>query len=146
MRLPWWLVLALIAMTISGVWRVVMKLCVQKTGWGPSNVAVLCAEIAFLIPLFLVTGRAKGTWVWPWWGYAALAGAFGAANGLITTYALKTGPAGIIGVVQSASPILTLALGVAFLKEEMNWRQAVGASLALAGLLLLVWATPRTNP
>jgi drug/metabolite transporter (DMT)-like permease len=73
------------------------------------------------------------------WFHCAVAGALLNGGGLMAPHiALVTTPAAPIALVQSLTPLLTAAFGVALLKERLRWAQWLGLLLGLAGVGLVV--------
>lgn len=135
-----WLVAALAAMVIGGAWRVLMKLCVAKTGWATTNLMLMAAEVmsTLVIVLYFVGKGAQDVKVsWPWWGIAGLAGVMGAANGLLVTWALEHGPVGKVSMIHGSAPVVALLLGALFLRERVSMETAAGMALVVMGLVLI---------
>ncbi len=55
--------------------------------------------------------------------------------------ALREGPVGVISVMSSLAPAVTIALGHVIARERLTRAQAVGAALTLLGTLVVVGAT-----
>lgn len=73
------------------------------------------------------------------WFHCAVAGALLNGVGLMAPHvALVTTPAAQIALVQSLTPLLTAAFGVALLQERLRWAQWLGLVLGLAGVGLVV--------
>lgn len=53
--------------------------------------------------------------------------------------AMKDGNVSVVATIDKASIVVTLLLSFWILKEPFTWRVAAGASLILAGLVVLVW-------
>ena len=53
--------------------------------------------------------------------------------------AMKDGNVSVVATIDKASIVVTLLLSFWILKEPFTWRLAAGASLILAGLVVLVW-------
>ncbi len=53
--------------------------------------------------------------------------------------AMKEGNVSLVATIDKASIVVTLLLSFWILKEPFTWRLAAGASLILAGLVVLVW-------
>ena len=53
--------------------------------------------------------------------------------------AMKEGNVSVVATIDKASIVLTLLLSFWILKEPFTWRLAAGATLILAGLVVLIW-------
>ena len=53
--------------------------------------------------------------------------------------AMKEGSVSVVASIDKASIVVTLLLSFLILREPFTWRVAIGASLILAGLVVLVW-------
>lgn len=53
--------------------------------------------------------------------------------------AMKEGNVSVVATIDKASIVVTILLSFWILKEPFTWRLAAGASLILAGLVVLVW-------
>lgn len=53
--------------------------------------------------------------------------------------AMKEGNVSVVATIDKASIVVTLVLSFLVLREPFTWRVALGATLILAGLLVLVW-------
>lgn len=53
--------------------------------------------------------------------------------------AMKEGSVSVVATIDKASIVVTLVLSFLVLREPFTWRVALGATLILAGLLVLVW-------
>lgn len=72
-------------------------------------------------------------------GYLCLSGATTFLSWLFYYRAMKIGDVSTVAVIDRASIVVTLVLSFWLLREPFTWRVALGASLVLAGLLVLVW-------
>ena len=52
---------------------------------------------------------------------------------------MKEGSVSVVASIDKASIVVTLLLSFLILREPFTWRVAIGASLILAGLVVLVW-------
>lgn len=52
---------------------------------------------------------------------------------------MKEGNVSLVATIDKASIVVTLLLSFWILKEPFTWRLAAGASLIVAGLMVLVW-------
>ncbi|HMW97701.1 MAG TPA: EamA family transporter [Flavobacteriales bacterium] len=53
--------------------------------------------------------------------------------------AMKEGNVSVVATIDKASIVITLLLSFWILKEPFTWRLAAGATLILAGLVVLIW-------
>lgn len=72
-------------------------------------------------------------------GYLCLSGATTFLSWLFYYRAMKIGDVSTVAVIDRASIVVTLVLSFWLLREPFTWRLALGASLVMAGLLVLVW-------
>ncbi len=102
----------------SGQWPFVAS-AVSSSG----SVALAC----------VVTAR-LGASVWGRPPRAAIAsGACGAVAGACITTALQRGPVGVVTVLGSLFPLVTVGLAARFAAERVRWWHALGLGLAVAG-------------
>jgi len=53
--------------------------------------------------------------------------------------AMKEGSVALVSTIDKASIVVTIVLSIWILKEPLTWRLAIGGSLILAGLVVLIW-------
>jgi len=53
--------------------------------------------------------------------------------------AMKDGSVAVVSTIDKASIVVTLVLSFLVLREPFTWRVAIGGTLILAGLVVLVW-------
>lgn len=71
------------------------------------------------------------------WRSALLIGGGGAGTYLIILYAYTLGPVSYIVAMREFAVVIGVGLGVAFLKERLTLRKALGIGAIVAGLILL---------
>jgi bacterial/archaeal transporter family protein len=71
--------------------------------------------------------------------YLGLSGVTTFGSWLFYYRAMKEGDVSLVATIDKASIVVTLILSFWLLKEPFTWRVATGASLIMAGLLVLVW-------
>lgn len=69
--------------------------------------------------------------------YSLLGGFTMCLGSIAFFYALQKGAAGEVTVLTSLYPALTLILSIAFMKEELSFKKAVGVGLALLSVFIL---------
>ena len=131
-----WLLNALLALLLWGVWGFFSKL--STTTLKPTNayiyqiigIFVSGLVIAFLVK-FEPSGKPSGIF-------------FGVASGLCVTFAtyfffqaLGRGRSGVVVTVTALYPVITLLLSALLLWEGLNLKQVLGIGLALAAIYLL---------
>jgi drug/metabolite transporter (DMT)-like permease len=135
-----WIILC----TLSMVWGASFFL--MKKGlvaFQPEQVGALriCFSFLVLAPVLLFRFRKLQRESLPWIFLAALFG-----NGLppfLFTYGLLQLDSGFEGILNSLTPLFTLAVGVLFFKTKVRWQQAIGIATGLAGAaVLIVMHTP----
>ncbi|MEG1622379.1 MAG: DMT family transporter [Alistipes sp.] len=134
-----WLLFALVTTLTWGVWGEFSEL-IQKEGFPASMVYIVWA--LSMIPCAIVA-----LWLAGWkldHSYKSIflgvsAGLLGAGGQLILFEALRFGPAYIVFPFVSMSPIITIALSLALLRERANRIQTFGIVIALAAIFFLSW-------
>ncbi|MBP8878058.1 MAG: EamA family transporter [Flavobacteriales bacterium] len=53
--------------------------------------------------------------------------------------AMKDGSVALVSTIDKASIVVTILLSIWILKEPLTWRLAIGGSLILSGLVVLIW-------
>lgn len=71
--------------------------------------------------------------------YLCLSGATTFFSWLFYFRAMKEGSVAVVATIDKASIVVTLVLSFLVLREPFTWRVALGATLILAELLVLVW-------
>jgi len=131
-----WYWLSLATMVCWGAWGIFGKLASAQINSKFLNLISISASFLLLWTLFLVTGfkvekNAGGI------GYAALAGVAGAIGSVFFYLALKQGKTSVVVPLTALYPLITVALSVLFLKEELTGVKIVGIVLALVASILL---------
>lgn len=134
-----WLVFALVTTLTWGVWGEFSEL-IQQEGFPASMVYIVWA-------FSMVPCAVAALWIGGWkldrsWKSLLLGlsvGLLGAGGQLVLFEALRFGPAYIVFPFVSMSPIVTIALSLAFLRERANRVQTFGIVVALAAIFFLSW-------
>lgn len=71
--------------------------------------------------------------------FLCLSGATTFLSWLFYYRAVKEGQVSVVAVIDKGSVVVALLLSFWLLKEPFTWRIALGATLMMAGLLVLVW-------
>lgn len=71
--------------------------------------------------------------------YLCLSGATTFFSWLFYYRAMKEGSVAVVSTIDKASILVTLVLSFLVLREPLTWRLALGGSLILCGLVVLVW-------
>lgn len=71
------------------------------------------------------------------WTFLIIAGVITCLSSLFSFYALKIGDASRVAPIERASLVISILLAVVFLKEKINWQVIVGASLMVAGAVII---------
>ncbi|MQY51200.1 EamA family transporter [Rhodocyclus tenuis] len=119
--------------------------------FGKLGVEGLNANLATLVRTFVVMAMTaaivsmRGEWVWPR-DTTPRALAFLVASGVATGLswllyyrALQMAPASLVAPIDKLSVVFAIVLALVFLGEALTWRLAIGATLIVAGVLVLVW-------
>jgi bacterial/archaeal transporter family protein len=135
--MPAWMVYTLLTVLLWGVWGFEAKLLVDRAS--PYAGQVLFT-FGLVVPLAVVlfskrrfAGERRGRGIF----YAFLTGLLGGGGNVAFYLALKGGSASTVVPLTSLSPLVTVLVGVVFLKERMSRRQYSGLALALVAIYLL---------
>ncbi len=133
-----WLVFILITVVTWGVWGAFSDLQMDSAGIPETVVYILwaltmvpCAIVALVIN--------KGKFLHDWKSalLGCTVGLLGAGGQLVLFKALSIGPAYMIFLFISMSPVIVITLAAVFLKEKATKWQVAGIIVALAAILLL---------
>ena len=132
-----WLGYALVTVALWGVWGALSGLSAQR---GFPETLVYCVWALTMVPpaLFILwrngwkLERSRRAVV-----YGLLIGLLGAGGQMVLFHALTVGPAYFIFPIISLSPVVTIALSFALLRERTGWMGALGIALALLALPML---------
>jgi transporter family protein len=131
-----WYWLSLATMVCWGAWGIFGKLASAQINSKLLVLVSITTSFLLLWALFLVTGfevekNARGL------GYAVLAGVAGSIGSIFFYLALREGKTSVVVPLTALYPLVTVALGVLFLREDISTVKIVGIILALAATLLL---------
>ena len=132
-----WLFYTLLTALLWGVWGFEAKLLMDRASPYAGQVlftfglVVPLAVVLFSKRRFSGEHRARGTF------YAVLTGLLGGGGNIAFYVALNSGSASTVVPMTSLSPLVTVLVGVVFLKERMRARQYAGLALALVAIYLL---------
>lgn len=132
-----WLVFALSAMVLYGLWGFFPKLA---TLYLPARDALVYQTLGGLPVLLVILAWLRFRPVFHPHGalYALLTGLVGAVGTLLFFAALKRAPSATsVVMVTALYPLVVMVLALLFLREPISLRQGVGAVLALVALVLL---------
>lgn len=132
-------ILIALATLLWGVWAIFEKNMAVSGNLYWVNAYYVFAE-ASLLPFYLWAAvRFGGVFSFSVttlsWAYAAVFASSGAT--LITLYLLTKFSVGWVAAFTAAYPVVTLLIGVLFLKEQLSWTSIVGVCLVAAGLVFL---------
>jgi bacterial/archaeal transporter family protein len=132
-----WLFYTLLTALLWGVWGFEAKLLMDRAS--PYAGQVLFT-FGLVVPLAVVlfskrrfSGEHRGRGMF----YAVLTGLLGGGGNIAFYVALNSGSASTVVPMTSLSPLVTVLVGVVFLKERMRARQYAGLALALVAIYLL---------
>jgi uncharacterized membrane protein len=135
-----WLVYALVTVVFWGVWGVFAGL---PASHGFPDTLIYCVWALTMIPPALFALRREG-WRVPLNGravlYGCLIGFLGAGGQMLLFNAVKSGPAYLIFPLISLSPLVTVLMSFALLRERTTRLGALGILLALISLPLFDYA------
>lgn len=132
-----WLLPALIAFVLWGLWAYIPKITTQHID--PRSALVFQAVGAFAFGLVvLATLGFRPMLHERALPLALLTGVLGIAGGLAYLYAVARGPVTLISVLTALYPVLTVLLANLFLGEAVSPRQWLGILLGLAAIILVI--------
>ncbi len=76
------------------------------------------------------------------WIFLLSAGVFTTLSTLFSYKALSMGPASYVVTVERTSLVIAIVLSIIFLKEKITWQLIVGASVMVAGAVLIALSDP----
>ncbi len=129
-----WLTFALAVVVLWGVWGAFTGISAQK-GF-PETLTYCVWAVTMILPALYVLAKAG-------WKldrdprfilYGLIIGLLGAGGQMVLFYAVNTGPAYLIFPVISLSPLVTILMSAAFLKERTTRLGLLGVVLALIAL------------
>ncbi len=136
-----WLVYALITLGFWGVWGAFTGL---PANHGFPETLIYCVWALTMIPPALFALRRVG-WRLQYDGrsllYGSLIGLLGAGGQMLLFHAVRSGPAYLIFPVISLSPVITIVMSLALLRERTGRLGALGILLALCSLPLFDYAS-----
>ena len=140
----------LIAMVLTGVWLVFMRLASA----GSSGILVQCIHVAgsvlgvvclFLPVLVLAKSRGDAVALGDRWYLAAAAGVIICIANVLMLRAFNAGvPVAVVGVMLNLGCLIPVLYGFFFLGERPAPHQWVGLALAIAAIVLLSWPASRS--
>lgn len=135
--MPLWLRYTLLTALLWGLWGFDSKLLVDRTSPYAGQIlftAGLAVPVSFVL---LCKRRFVGERPRAGLAFAVLTGLLGGLGNLAFFAALERGSASVVVPLTSLSPLVTVLVGVAALKESMRPRQWFGVVLALLAIYLL---------
>src|SRR5438552_16883261 len=127
-----WLPLALFALVVWSIQRVVTKVALIR--WSTARFYRLNAVLSLgVYAVFAIAVPPDPRGVLGAVGLSLLM----AMTFWVTTEATRRGPVGVVAPLTAMSPALTVILAVAILSERISFEQGFGISAALAGSVLL---------
>jgi drug/metabolite transporter (DMT)-like permease len=135
-----WLINALITVVLWGVWGAFSD---QSAKHGFPDTLVYCVWALTMIPpafIALRMGGGKLDWSGRAIGYGMAIGVLGAGGQMVLFYALTRGPAYLIFPIISMSPLVTIVMSFALLRERTGKLGILGIVLALIALPIFSYA------
>ncbi len=136
MRTPAWLIPAVFALILWGVWGLFQKLATNVMP--PRNVFFVSALGAIVVVLAMLSMSAfplrmnfEGAL------FGVLAGICSSLGGLLFLQALDKGEASVVVTFTALYPVVTFILSIVLLHESITLKQGVGIVLALFSMVLL---------
>ena len=121
-----------------GLFFILIDFAPPASGWGAlwTAVGVRCSGFAVQAALALL-GRGKLSWPGHSMPAIALAGTLDLTALILISFGATTDAYGIVTALVSLYPVIVALLGFVFLGERLTRAQAIGATLAMAGVLLV---------
>lgn len=127
---------AVYAALLLGIAFYLLAAASQGNDWVVPNTQMRFWNVATLLTIILLKGKnIKQTLTLP--KITLGIGLFDALVMAVFNFGLAVGQAGVVSTVSSLNPLVTAAIGVAFLKEKLNPRQAIGIMITVLGIILL---------
>jgi drug/metabolite transporter (DMT)-like permease len=131
-------VLAVAAALAFGLFFILIDLAPQASGWGTLWTASATRLSAFGVQAALVmTGPRRIAWPGRQGLLVAAAGIVDQGSLVLVSIGAMTDSYGIVTALVGLYPVVLVLLGVGFLGERLNRIQSSGATLAIAGVLLV---------
>ncbi|MEV0307875.1 DMT family transporter [Nonomuraea fuscirosea] len=130
-----WILYATLLVLFWGVWGAFSSLPTSLYGYPDEMVYVIWA-FTMLIPAFFALRGNRFDRRPVAALYGLIAGLTGAGGQLLLFQALSNGPAYLIFPIVSLSPVITVLMAIALLRERIQWLAVVGAVAALAAIVL----------
>ncbi|WP_399880596.1 DMT family transporter [Streptomyces sp. BBFR51] len=131
-----WIVYAGLLVLFWGVWGATSSQPVERYGY-PDEMIYIIWAFTMLVPAGFALRRERFDRRPVAAGYGLLAGLTGAGGQLLLFQALADGPAYLIFPVVSLSPVITVLMAVALLRERIARLAVAGVIAALAAIVLL---------
>jgi transporter family protein len=135
--MPAWLAYTLLTVLLWGLWGFESKLLVDRaspyTGQILFTAGLLLPALVIAAAPRKLTGACKSRGLF----YAVLTGLLGGIGNIAFFVALGKGAASVVVPLTSLSPLVTVLVGIVFLKEKLRWHQMAGLALALVSIYLL---------
>lgn len=134
-----WILYALISMVFAGFTSVIAKIGLTGIS-GELGLAVRTVFVFVLVSAFSLVVTPRTQWLdlsrdnLLWLG---LSGITTTLSWVFYYKALKQGEVSTIALIDKGSIIVAILLSMFILKEQMSWKTAFGATLMLAGLLVI---------
>jgi len=136
-----WLTYAIVTTISWGVWGALIE--IPEKGGFPATLGYVVWALTMLIPAYIVLKKInfkiekdkKSIFL------GLVIGITGAGGQIILFQALVSGPAYLVFPIISLSPVITIMLSLAFLKEKANARGWIGITLALIAIFLFSYSS-----
>jgi drug/metabolite transporter (DMT)-like permease len=132
------IVLSIIAAVGFGCFFILIDFAPPATGWSALWTAGAVRTSGFMVQVALALFGRKGvSWPGHYMPAVALAGALDLTALTLISFGATTDAYGIVTALVSLYPVIVALLGVVFLGERLTRPQTIGATLAMAGVLLV---------
>ncbi len=137
--MKWWVVPAIGALLLWGVWGASLKIVSQKAPWHQVYLATNTGILIMMIIIALRYGIPTPTKYSPQWLATAIAtGLAGTLGYILLILSLEMGgKASIVIPLTSLYPAVTTMIGMTLLGEQLTYKRGLGIVLALVAIILL---------
>ena len=133
-----WIYWSLLTIVMFGLWGIFAKLAVDEIGWKYSTLFYAIGVI-WIIPLLYFNNPSQLSQPLSFYPvlFAVLSGVVSVVALIGFNLALTTAEASVVVPLTGIYPVVTITLGLLFLHEKLNFKQAAGIGLAILAIILL---------
>lgn len=132
-----WLIFAILAFILWGIWAVPSKLAMQSIGESDFIFIDGLTMVGVWIPIWLIMGKGRMNKEFRKAGYSGTAGILASIGTVSLFLAINKGDISIVTPMTSIYPLLTIMLARFYLQERLNVLQFCAIGIGLLGIVLL---------